>query len=435
MKLFGALRHPSEPRVLLLRSDRSWRLPRTTARGVWFAKADAIGDAFERRLGTRPWLLRQLRFDDGEAVLELELVDRSWTPPAHGRWAGRSELDGIRLGDEAERRLLREYLGALEAGDAPSGRPPWALPGWRERVLRWLETEVGLLGHRLTGIEQLKQWSISVVLRVHTDGPLLYLKAPARLPLFVEEGRVTAELAERFPGHVPAPLAVEPGEGWFLLPDLGEPVGWGAPLETGVEMLRRFAVLQRRSAAMTEELLAVGCHDRRLHVLEAQVAALVGDPAAVAGLTPAEADELRRRVPDLEGACRRLAALGLPATLVHGDLHLDNVARHAGELVYFDWTDACVAHPFFDLLSLRWERDEARRTALLDAYLAGWEGAASEERLREAAVLAAVVTPLHHAVSYQHIVAALEPASKAELDLTHQFLRDALEKLRGLPDA
>ena len=74
-------------------------------------------------------------------------------------------------------------------------------------------------------------------------------------------------------------------------------------------------------------------------------------------------------------------------TLVHGDLHPGNVARLDGELAYFDWTDACVAHPFFDLHSLQWQKDEATRAALLDAYLGAWEGVASPERLREAAIL------------------------------------------------
>ena len=434
MRLFGALRHPSEPRVLLLRSDRSWRLPRATARNLWIAKADEIGDAFERRLGTRPWLLRQLRFDDDEGVVELELIDRAWTPPAHGRWAGRADLDKLRLGDEEHQLLLEEYLDALEA-EPPPGRPAWALPGWRDRVLDWLGEEVPRLGHRLEGVEQRKQWSISAVLLVHTDGPRLYLKVPARLPLFVEEGRVTATLAELFPGSVPAPLAVHPEEGWFLLPDLGDPVGWEAPHETRAAMFGDFAGLQRRSAAMTDELLAAGCHDRRLHVLEAQLDSVIADPTAVARLEPDEVAELRRRQAELQEACRRLAAVGVPDTIVHGDLHLGNVARQDGRLVYFDWTDACVAHPFIDLHSLQWERDPAHKTALLDAYLAEWEGVVAHERLREAAALASVVTPLHHAVSYHTIVTNLEPASKPELDATHQFLREALEKLRGLPDA
>ena len=96
-----------------------------------------------------------------------------------------------------------------------------------------------------------------------------------------------------------------------------------------------------------------------------------------------------------------------------------------GELAYFDWTDACIAHPFIDLHSLQWQKDEATRAALLDAYLGAWE-VESDERLREAAALARIVTPLHHAVSYQHIVAHLEPVAKPELDATHQFLREIL---------
>ena len=419
--------------MLLLRSDRTWRLPRTTARELWIAKADEIGEAFERRLGTRPWLLRQLRFGEDEAVLELELVDRSWAPPPHACWAGRAELDGLRLDDE-ERRLLEEYLEGLEAG-VPPGRAPWALPGWRERAHAWVAQEVARLGHRLERIEQRKQWSISAVLLIHTDGPLLYLKAPARLPLFVEEGRVTATLAELFPGSVPAPLAVHADEGWFLLPDLGEPVGWGAPHETRAAMLGHFAGLQRSSADMTDRLLAVGCLDRRLPVLEAQLDSLLAYPVAVRQLEPAEVAELRRRAPELKEACRRLDAFGLPATLVHGDLHLGNVARQDGELVYFDWTDACVAHPFIDLLMLQWEQDETNRSALLDAYLAAWEGALPAAELRQAAALAAVVIPLHHAVSYHTIVTSLEPSSQSELDATHQFLREALEKLNGIADA
>ncbi len=42
------------------------------------------------------------------------------------------------------------------------------------------------------------------------------------------------------------------------------------------------------------------------------------------------------------------------------------------------------------------------------------------------------MTPLHHAVSYQHIVAGLEPSAKPELDATHVFLREALSKAKSL---
>ena len=174
----------------------------------------------------------------------------------------------------------------------------------------------------------------------------------------------------------------------------------------------------------------MGSAELRHLTLEQRIDPLLGDADAVHRLTADEVAELRRLAPELKEACRRLAACGVPYALVHGDLHPGNVARLKGELAYFDWTDACIAHPFFDLQSLQWQRDEATRAALLAAYLGAWEGVESLERLREAADLAAIVTPLHHAVSYQQILANLEPAARPELDATHQFLREVLARAR-----
>ena len=430
------VRHPREPRVLLLRSDRTWRLPQVLVHdAVWIANASAVIGAFEQRLGTKPWLLRQLRFaEDGDAewidaVFEVELIDGDWDVPPHGRWAGRSDLDVLRLEDE-QRGLLAEYLDELESGDVPAERPAWARAGWLDTVRPWIESELGRLGHTVVELEQVKHWSISSVLRVRTDGSDFYVKVPARLPLFVEEGTVTARLAERFPDYVPAPLAVEPKHGWFMMSKFEEIFDWQAPLATRCDALRRFAGLQRRTAELTPELLGDGCLDRRLDVLETQIDPLLDDPEAVGRLASEELDELRRLAPTLRELCRRLAGFDLPPTLVHGDLHMLNVARVDAELVYFDWTDACIAHPFIDLLSLQWEKDESSRAALLDAYLDPWRDAESPARLREAVGLAAVVIPLHHAVSYQHIVAGLEPAAKLELDATHTFLREVLSRMK-----
>lgn len=437
---FGVLRHPTEPRVLMLRSDRAWRLPRVAGGALWIANAAAVVPVFERRLGTTPWLLRQLHFEADEdedqllAVFELALRDPRWRPPAHGRWVARAELERLRLRDESQRELLAAYLDALERNEVPDVRVPWARVGWLKEVRPWVEREVRRLGHEVVAIEQQKQWSISAVLRIVTDGPELYFKASARLPLFVDEALVTAEVAERFPGFVPAPVAVEPTRGWFLLRAFDELIGWSAPLELRCELLARFASLQRQSASQVDELLDLGCHDRRLAVLERQLEPLLADPAAVAKLEPAEVAELRELAPVFRDACRRLADVGPPPTLVHGDLHVGNVARIDGELVYFDWTDACIAHPFIDLLSLQWEQDASQRAALLDAYLGAWDGVLPVERLRAAAALAEIVIPLHHAVSYRTIVAGVERAAGPELDATHAFLREALVRARAWPD-
>jgi Phosphotransferase enzyme family len=437
--LFAALRHPADAKILLLRTDRAWRLPNVVVpKAVWAANARTVVPALERRLGTQPWLLRQLdvRTDEQrqrvEAVFELELVDRGWRPPAHGRFADRRDLERLRLADEHQRELLSGYLGLLERGEVPPERPPWAQPGWIAGVREWVECEVERLGHVVLSLEQVKQWSISAVLRVETDGPDFYFKVALRLPLFVNEAVLMDRLAERFPAYVPRPLAVEPEHGWMLLAEFGELFRRQVSLETRRELLGRFAGLQRRTAALTNELLADGCLDRRLGVLEGQIEPLLDDSEAVHHLEPFEVAELRRLAPVLKEACRQLDGCGLPSTLVHGDLHLGNVTRVEGELQVFDWTDACIGHPFIDLLSLQWESDAASKASLLGAYLEPWREVASAERLQEAVAFAGVVIPLHHAVSYQHIVAGLEPAAKAELDATHEFLREVLSRAHAI---
>lgn len=104
-------------------------------------------------------------------------------------------------------------------------------------------------------------------------------------------------------------------------------------------------------------------------------------------------------------------------------MHLGNAARVDGNLAFFDWTDASVAHPFIDLQSLKWEANEDEKQSIVAAYLAGWDEFAVPDKLRQAMAIAEALTPLHHAVSYQHIVANLEPVARPEVDATATFLR------------
>ena len=194
---------------------------------------------------------------------------RTGDPPAHGRWVGLRELDGLRLRDEEQRELLTGVPRRARAGRGARG----ARRRGRGRLARatsaaWLEREWRGSAASLRGIEQVKHWSISSVLRIETDGPDLYFKVSARLPLFVEEASVTAMLAERFPGYVPAPLAVEPERGWFLLPEFDDLIGWQPPLESTRSCFAGTPGCSGARSDLTAELLADGCLDRRLDVLE-----------------------------------------------------------------------------------------------------------------------------------------------------------------------
>src|SRR5262245_55607344 len=96
------------------------------------------------------------------------------------------------------------------AANVPGSGPPWTAPGWLETAEHWLRSRMDTPGRPLTGpVRQVHAWELSSVLRAPTTRGDVYFKATADSPLFVNEGVVTRALAERFPGRVPLPLAVD----------------------------------------------------------------------------------------------------------------------------------------------------------------------------------------------------------------------------------
>ena len=80
------------------------------------------------------------------------------------------------------------------------------------------------------------------------------------------------------------------------------------------------------------------------------------------------------------------------------------------EVRIFDWSEACVSHPFFDLPTyLQRTDDEEARAAMLETYLEMWSDKAPIEELRALAELAHPLSLVHHSISYVRIVDALEP--------------------------
>ena len=446
--------HPTEARVLLARRDGALCLPRTERPGqVWTAEPGRVLPGLRDLLGADALLLRCLdEHEDPSARVKLAtlLAEPRALPalPDGLAWAGRAELAGAAGDGDAAlaARVVEELAGP---GGGPAGRP-WAARGWFAGAERWLHDAMAAIGRPLTGpVEQVQVWDLSCVLRAPTAAGDVWFKATAASPLFVNEGPVMGALAGLFGDRVPAPLAVDPGRGWMVLDDLGEEVGWEAPLEVVEEVVRAFARLQVEAAAQADRLLAAGCHDRRLDRLAAQARAwlpAIGATGELAGIDDAtwlsedEQAAVRAVLPQVLAACQELAGHAVPPSIVHGDLHLGNVARGPAGYRFFDWTDACVAHPFFDLLTLRRgtgfageEGDGELRDRLRAAYLPVWAPFEPPERLARALQLAVPLGALHHAVSYRSLVAGMAPPVESHMaGSTAWWLRQMLAGLRDL---
>jgi hypothetical protein len=417
--------HPHRPEVLMVERAGGLALPETELRNqVWTADATATLPALRELVGLDAVLLRCLsgREDPSRRLQQATLLatPRELAPlPPGMRWVGREDLPG-------------------------PGRVPWAVPGWFQAAEGWLRDSLDALGRVVTGpVQQLRAWELSCILRAPTASGDVYLKAVPDSPLFVNEPVVTAALAAMFPDHVPTPLAVDAERRWMALADFGAELAWDTPVAVREEVLRTFARLQIAAASQVDRLLAAGCLDCRLPWLADQAerwlpaieetGRLPGIDAAT-WLTNDELAELRAAVPHLTAICAELATYAIPPSLVHGDLHLGNVARGPRGYVFFDWTDASVAHPFLDLLTF-FQEDEAEvegplRDRLRDAYLSEWTAFEPPERLRRAWRLAEPLGALDQAISYRSIVADLQPVERHTAQSPAYWLRKVLAGLR-----
>jgi len=279
-------------------------------------------------------------------------------------------------------------------------------------------------------VEQVKNWGISCVLRVRTTRGMRYFKATPALPLFANEPLVMAGLAQMFPDHIAAPLQADAQRRWMLMQDFGPLLAHDGSMLARAAMIREFCSIQRTSAARVDDLWRMGCVDRRLERLAGQLAGLLTDAEALAGLSVHEHERLQSLVPHLQRLCTHLAQGPVPQTLVHGDLYMKNVAYNAGQYRFFDWSDACVTHPFFDMMTIYTERNPSVYLPLRDTYLTLWTDYAPMAQLLDAWELAAPLSYLHQAIGYQHIATGLEPAIRPEChSAVSYYVRQALQAI------
>lgn len=318
----------------------------------------------------------------------------------------------------------------VKSPEPVNGVPPWRDRRWVAEADAWIDEACARSGRRRTGSATARGRMFSVVARVPTDTGVVWFKAS---PGF--EPALLGALARWRPGSFSAPLATDLERAWSLLADGGETLRDRQRLAPGPDvwpgMLTRYAGVQRYLVGHVDGLLALGLPDLRPHSVPAQFERLLS--ATENGISI----ELRGLAPRLEGWCAELAALGIPASLDHADVHPGNVFAAAG--VPFDWGDAVVAHPFCSLwVALRTAAEQAgvsphsaRIGVLADAYFAPWREAGYPANVISRSLrLALRIAPMGRALAWNRIFPCFlghpAPASFAARTLAAMLLPDPL---------
>ncbi len=273
---------------------------------------------------------------------------------------------------------MPEWYDALPDRDL-SLSSRWRTEEFRAELAAWCEAHLGLL----TGMEQHKLRGWATVWRVTTAEGAWFAKQncpgqQAEVPLMAALSRLTPQRV------VPVTAAAD---GFLLTPDQGPVLADTAAddVESWVRLARQAALLQRELAPHRDALLATGLIELPPGVADDYLAARVEQYAGLGSddsrhLAPDVAARLRAHLPVVRRWVEEVAALGLPLTLNHNDLHERNVFEVDGRLLFFDFGDALLTEPLGVLLiplnvlgaRLGADGDDPRLWRVADAALEVW---------------------------------------------------------------
>ena len=349
--------------------------------------------------------------------------------PAGGHW---TPIDLV-AEDDRIRASLDEVAAVLEGvAPPPDNRPEWfRARSWYADVDGWIDDALERLGRRRTGpSDVVKVWSLSAVLRVPCDPGPVWFKASCRH--FHAEPALTELVASIAPEHAPTVLAADHDRGWLLMEEMSgalDDEDDDLPPGTGVAAATAAATLQVRALERLDEIAATGLPRRGLAETLHGFDLVLRESRELDQLTDDELAAVRACRDEVHAMVDELSSCGLPIGLVHGDLHPGNAAYEGDAVVLYDWSDACLGHPFLDLVLLSSRVEESEREATREAFAEPWRAAfpGLDLDLDRVVRLASVLEVAFQTVTYEQIYRSQEPASLWE------FAGSVARRLKELP--
>jgi len=322
--------------------------------------------------------------------------------------------------------MVRVYADL--AARLPSTSAHWRSAAFRDELWSWVASHVG----EPQSMTPVRDRSWSTVWRIEASDGVFFAKQNTPLQAF--EARLLTLLGELAPAYVVPVAAADPDRDLLLTPDQG-PVLGDVLADAGEErlleavgrMIGTAARLQREVAPVAGRLTDAGLtslapSDAPAYVRQRldEIASLpAGDPR---GFEPGRAEALRAALTVVTADADRVAALGLPLTLNHNDLHTFNAFDVDGRMRFFDLGDALLTEPLGMLLvplggiarHLETTPEDPRVRALAEPALEVWSDVVPLDGLRAALPAALRLARLARCESWVRCSASMDDDELAE---------------------
>jgi hypothetical protein len=325
-------------------------------------------------------------------IAELRGGNSAYRLPHSYSWVGLSEIREDKI-SRIERSTVETLLN-----DGATGRGTFSRFGWVDDALGWISAESGIDRSDFTG--NVKQFNASANLALarfdRKAGPPLWFKAagdPA-----IPDYRITTTLSKLFPHYLP--MLVSSREDWnaWWMEDAGPSFDEDRSADLFGQAISRLAELQKASIRYVPALIAAGCGDQRTSVLRAHIPEMmeyIEEAMARPGVSHAPRlgpTRIREMGVIVEDACFSLEVLGIPDTLLHGDISFGNILAGPRGCVFTDWAHAAVGHPFVTFEHLRAQIAQETDTApwmgrLTEIYRESWSEVLTDAQIECALAL------------------------------------------------
>lgn len=389
---------PATQQILAAKSGSSLHLPRISI-PRWTRAAEQVQAIVKQKWGLKSIVIDSLTDvrGPGSLVIAEDLNEnRTCYLSAPYTWADVSVAEGNDISFD-ERSTIERLL----KGDA-TGRGAFSRFGWIEHALDWVSDEAGIDRSAFTG--DVKQFNASGGFALarfdRKTAPPLWLKAVGGSS--IREFEVSTMLSRLLPDYVPTVLAYrEDWKAWWM-EDAGISLDYVCAENFLKKAVSCLAGLQKESIRHLPSLLACGCSDQRIPILREHIPEIVDlikeamarqIPGHAPPLSPARVHAIGS---SLEKACFRLEALGIPDTVLHGDINFGNILVGARRCVLTDWAHAAVGNPFVSFEQLREQIAQDGHIApwtarLVETYRRSWREALTDAQIQCAL---AIVPPI-----------------------------------------
>ncbi|MEH7224410.1 aminoglycoside phosphotransferase family protein [Bacillus sp. JJ1566] len=210
---------------------------------------------------------------------------------------------------------------------------------------KWLCSVTEELGYEITGnVDRVKDSDFCLVVRIPTNRGNLFYKENG--PATRHEAILNKHLDRTSQGKTARIVALNETDGWFLMEDLkGKSLRDVKDKQLWQRAIQEYAELQISQMKDVKSFLEIGVPDRRMPILRQEIAQHLKDMCRT-GLTEEETKEVMSLKPELLSMCDQMDS-AISASIEHGDLHTNNIRIVHDNIVFFDWGDASVSHPFF----------------------------------------------------------------------------------------